>query len=200
MHGMFYGMSRGFGSLPASWRWTWNTLLLLQFPLLHSFLLTRSGRGLLKILAPRHLGLALSSTTFATVASIQVFLLFGLWSPSGIVWWQAAGPVLALFSLFYALAWLLLLKSMVDAGLALQTGSLGWWAVFRNLTPHYPKMPDSGLFRWCRQPIYLSFALTTCRLVGRQSALAAHSAKTGAGAYGDFWPALAPAESIDGST
>jgi 2-polyprenyl-6-hydroxyphenyl methylase/3-demethylubiquinone-9 3-methyltransferase len=42
----------------------------------------------------------------------------------------------------------------------LQTGSLGWWAVFRNVRPAYPGMPTRGLFRLCRQPIYLAFTCT----------------------------------------
>ena len=49
---------------------------------------------------------------------------------------------------------------MADAGLSLQTGSLGWWALLRNKKPVYPKMPERGLFRLSRQPIYVTFTLT----------------------------------------
>lgn len=45
-------------------------------------------------------------------------------------------------------------------GLALQTGSLGWVALFRGVKPVYPPMPVTGLFRLTRQPIYVSFTLT----------------------------------------
>ncbi len=69
------------------------------------------------------------------------------------------GALAALCAL-YAASWLLLLKSIVDAGFPLQTGLLGWWAVARGRAPVYPPMPRRGLFRLCRQPIYLSFALT----------------------------------------
>ena len=44
----------------------------------------------------------------------------------------------------YAGAWLLLGKAMADAGLALQTGALGWTAVFRGHRPVYPPMPRRG--------------------------------------------------------
>ena len=74
------------------------------------------------------------------------------------VWWQAHGAVLAVLVVLYATSWLLLGKSMMDAGLALQTGSLGWLAVLRGRQPRYPAMPQTGLFRLTRQPIYVSFA------------------------------------------
>jgi 2-polyprenyl-6-hydroxyphenyl methylase/3-demethylubiquinone-9 3-methyltransferase len=60
----------------------------------------------------------------------------------------------------YIGAWLLLLKAISDAGLALQTGFLGWWAVANDRKPVYPPMPATGLFRLVRQPIYVAFALT----------------------------------------
>ena len=65
-----------------------------------------------------------------------------------------------LLLLLYATAWLLLFKSIADAGLGLQLGTIGWRAVWKGVRPVYPPMPSSGLFRLCRQPIYLSFALT----------------------------------------
>ena len=157
---MAFGMSRSLGRLPSPWAWLTDGLLLLQFPLVHSFLLSIRGRGLLGRLAPLGLGGRLSTTTYATIASVQVGLLFLAWTPSGIIWWQAAGPWLVVSGLLYTSAWLLLLKSIVDAGLPLQVGLLGWWAVARGRKPVYPPMPRRGLFRLCRQPIYVAFALT----------------------------------------
>jgi methanethiol S-methyltransferase len=157
---MFFGMQGAYGALPAPWSYLANLLLLSQFPLLHSVLLARPGRALLRRFAPLGLGERLSTTTYAWIASLQVWLLFAFWSPSGIVWWQASGFVFGLMCCLYAAAWLLLLKSIVDAGFALQTGLLGWRAVARHTNPVYPPMPTKGLFRLCRQPIYLAFALT----------------------------------------
>lgn len=157
---MYFGMSLSFGTLTGPWAWIANGALLLQFVALHSFLLTRSGRALMSRLAPVEIGASLSTTTYALIASVQIFLLYGLWSPTGIIWWQAEGPVLILMTGLYATAWLLLGKSMADASLALQTGLLGWWAVVRDKKPVYPAMPQTGLFRLIRQPIYVSFALT----------------------------------------
>ena len=157
---MFFGMSRSLGVLEAPWSWVANVALLAQFPVMHSFLLTDRGRAVLARLAPAGAGAALSTTTYVTIASLQIFALFALWSPSGEIWWQAEGASLAVMAPLYATAWLLLGKAVADAGPSLQTGSLGWWALLRSKRPIYPKMPERGLFRLSRQPIYVAFALT----------------------------------------
>jgi protein-S-isoprenylcysteine O-methyltransferase Ste14 len=160
MVAMFFGMSRSMGPLGAPWSWLANAALLVQFPVTHSLLLTTRGRNLLARLAPPGTGSTLSTTTFVIVAALQVFALFALWSPTGTIWWQAHGAALAILVALYAGSWLLLGTSMVDAGLSLQTGSLGWTALLRGRKPVYPPMPTTGLFRLTRQPIYVAFALT----------------------------------------
>lgn len=157
---MFFGMSRSLGTLQAPWSWIANASLLIQFPLSHSALLTSRGRRVLARLVPRGAGATLATTTYVTVAALQLLALFALWSPSGTVWWRAHGAALAVLVGLYATSWVLLGKSMSDAGLALQTGSLGWTALLRGRRPVYPSMPQRGLFRLTRQPIYVTFALT----------------------------------------
>jgi protein-S-isoprenylcysteine O-methyltransferase Ste14 len=159
-HAMFFGLSRCAGPLADPWAWPANLALLLQFPLAHSFLLSRPGRAVLRRAAPGGLGGDMAPTTYVILASLQTILLFGLWSPSGTVWWRAEGAGLVLLCCLYAAAWLLLAKSILDAGPSLQTGLLGWWAVLRGVRPTYPAMPTTGLFRLVRQPIYVAFALT----------------------------------------
>lgn len=149
---MYFGLSRTWGRVPTPWRWIANGALLVQFPLGHSLLLTRRGGALL--------GGALTTTRYVIVASLQVLLLYLAWSPSGTIWWQASGAAAVVLTSLYAAGWLLLLKAMVDAGIELQTGSLGWCALFRNRKPVFPPMPTRGLFRIVRQPIYVSFAIT----------------------------------------
>jgi methanethiol S-methyltransferase len=156
---MFFGMSRSWGGLHAPWNWIGNGALLLQFPIAHSFLLTRPGRVALRRIAPKGLGPDLSTTTYVIVASLQIILLFGWWSPSGVIWWQATSAALLVMTTLYAAGWLLLVKAMFDAGITLQTGSLGWWSVFKNIRPAYPRLPTGGLFRLCRQPIYVAFTI-----------------------------------------
>jgi protein-S-isoprenylcysteine O-methyltransferase Ste14 len=160
MGAMFFGMSRSVGGLANPWSWIANAALLLQFPVLQSALLTTRGRRVITRLAPRGTGSTLATTTYVTIASAQVFMLFALWSPSGIIWWQAHGVALGVMVALYAASWLLLGKAMATAGLSVQTGSLGWTALLRGNKPVYPKMPDTGLFRLTRQPIYVAFALT----------------------------------------
>ncbi len=160
MLAMFFGMSRSLGAVPAPWNWLANIALLAQFPIVHSLLLTGRGRAVLARFAPAGAGVTLSATTYATIAALQVFLLFALWTPTGTIWWQASGTALNVMVALYAVSWVLLGKSMADAGLSLQTGSLGWVALFRGRKPVYPPMPVNGLFRLTRQPIYVAFTLT----------------------------------------
>jgi methanethiol S-methyltransferase len=149
---MYFGLGRAWGRVPAPWSWIANAALLLQFPVGHSLLLTRRGR--------RMLGGALATTRYVIVASLQVLLLYVAWTPSGTIWWRAEGAPAVGLTMLYAAGWLLLLKSMFDAGIELQTGSLGWRAVLAGRKPGFPPMPTRGLFRIVRQPIYVSFAIT----------------------------------------
>lgn len=158
---MYNGMHLDLLELGRPWNWLWDLLLLLQFPLLHSFLLSRKGGSKLSKLGPEKLGRALSTTTFTIVASVQMLLMYGLWSPLGPVWWESEGLLRVVMTIIYLASWLFLGKAMADAGLATQTGFLGWSSVFRGRKPVYEPMPTKGLFRHCRQPVYLAFALTT---------------------------------------
>ena len=158
---MWFGMSASLGPLSAPWSYLANAVLLLQFPIVHSLLLTGAGRPFLARLAPGDTGGTLSTTSFAIVASVQLLLLFVLWSPSGEVWWHADGWTLVVIGTFYACAWILLAKASWDAGAEVQSGLLGWTSLLRGVRPPYPPMPTEGLFRHVRQPIYVSFALTT---------------------------------------
>ena len=158
---MFFGMSRSFGSVPQPYAWIVNIALLLQFPIAHSLLLNGRGRTLIARLVPGPHGPTLATTTFALIASLQLAALFLFWTPSGTIWWQATGPIFALLCCAYAAAWGLLIKASYDAGAEVQSGALGWMSMFQGRKPRYPGMPQTGLFRYIRQPIYVSFALTT---------------------------------------
>ncbi|MGL5114513.1 MAG: isoprenylcysteine carboxylmethyltransferase family protein [Beijerinckiaceae bacterium] len=157
---MFFGMSQSLGSVPWPWALLANSLLLAQFPLGHSLLLTMRGRALLARIVPGVHGHTLSTTTYAIIASVQLLMLFALWTPSGVVWWRAEGVMFWMMCLAYAGAWLLLIKASFDAGPEVQSGSLGWLSLMQNIRPVFPDMPQTGLFRIIRQPIYVAFALT----------------------------------------
>jgi protein-S-isoprenylcysteine O-methyltransferase Ste14 len=160
MLAMFFGLSRSFGDLGWPWSGLANALLILQFPLLHSVLLSAGGRRVLNRMVPGPHGRTVATTTYALIASLQLFALLTLWTPSGILWWQAQGIVFVILCLAYGMAWLLLLKAILDAGMELQVGALGWMSLLQNIPVTFPDMPQTGLFRLIRQPIYVAFALT----------------------------------------
>ena len=157
---MYFGMSESFGRVPWPYAGLANAALILQFPLVHSFLLTRRGGRVLSKLVPGEHGRVLSTSTYALIASLQLVALFALWTPSGVVWWRAEGWALYAMTALYALAWILVVKAIWDAGLEVQSGALGWMSLLAKRAPKFPDMPTTGLFKLIRQPIYVAFALT----------------------------------------
>lgn len=158
--GIYTGMQWGRGTLHGWQAVAYDALLLVQFAVLHSFLLTQRGGRWLARMVPAKLGRDLATTTFATVASWQLILTFAGWAPFGAVWWEPHGWLRAAMTVIYGAAWLFLLCTMADAGLATQTGFLGWGAVVRNRVPQKQIFTAHGTFRYMRQPIYVAFTLT----------------------------------------
>lgn len=157
---LYAGMSLGRGPFHGAWAVAANLLLLLQFPVVHSLLLTPRGRAFMARLAPRAIAHDMAITIFATVAAIQILLVFTLWSPVGRVLWSPSGAALSILVTLYAASWLFLQKALWDAGLAIHSGYLGWSSVFAGRSPERRPFPRAGLFRVVRQPVYLGFALT----------------------------------------
>ncbi len=157
---MFFGLSKSLGTVPGPLSVLANAALIAQFPLAHSLLLTGPGGRFLARLVPGPHGQTLATTTYAIIASTQLLALFTLWTPSGIVWWQAEGAVFWAVAGAYAASWLILLKASFDAGTEVQSGALGWMSLMARIRPVFPDMPTQGLFRLIRQPIYVAFALT----------------------------------------
>ena len=156
---LFVGMEGGLGRLEGSLAVAANAVLVAQFPLLHSLLLSQRGRPWLARMAPPGLGRRLGTTTFALVSGLQIFLTCALWSPTHVVVWSPSETSRLLLVLACAGAWLFLSKALLDAGLGLQSGYIGWSAVWQDREPQYPGMRTRGLFARCRQPVYLGFAL-----------------------------------------
>lgn len=153
------GMQSGLGTL-TGWRApAADALLVLQFPLVHSYLLSHRGRPALQRLSPVGHGKALAVSTFALVASFQLLLTFWAWTPSHVVWHEPRGAFGAVQWFLFGASWLFLNRALYDAGLGVQTGSAGWWALLRGKPVNYGTLPTRGLFSACRQPIYLGFAL-----------------------------------------
>ena len=157
--GLFTGMRLGRGTLEGGAAAAANFGLMLQFAVLHSILLSANGRRWMTRLPLAGIAKELSTTTFALFSSLQILAVFVLWSPGGALWFAPDGWVLFGWSLVYASTWILLLKSMADSGLGLQTGALGWLAVWQNRRPEFPGYAMRGLYRFSRQPIYVAFTL-----------------------------------------
>ena len=136
-----------------------NLILLLQFPAGHSFFLSEQGHRFLRWFAPKKYWQTLSTTTYTSIASFQLLLLFYFWSPSGVIIYHYQWPWNIIHLIFFSISWLFLSLSSYQAGYKIQTGSLGWTSLFRGISPLYPGMPQTGLFSLVRQPIYLSFCL-----------------------------------------
>jgi len=153
------GLQLGLGRLAGSSAWIANAALALSFPLLHSWLLTSRGARFLDDLLGDESG-GLRSTSYALVASLQLLIVFALWSPSDHELWRARGNTRVLCELLFAGSWLLLARAMYDAGLAAQTGWLGWSEVVRGRIPRFKPFPTRGLYRFTRQPVYVAFVCT----------------------------------------
>ena len=157
---MFFGLGANLGTVPWPWALLANAALIVQFPLGHSVFLTgRGGRLLARLISGPH-GATLATTIYAMIASAQLLALFALWTPSGIVRWQAEGATFWVMSTAYTACWLLLIKASFDAGAEVQSGALGLLSLIALIRPVFPDMPTQGLFRLIRQPIYVAFALT----------------------------------------
>lgn len=157
---MFFGLSKSFGSVPWPAAGLVNLILVVQFPVVHSVLLTPRGNQFLARFVPGPHGVTLATTTYAIIASAQLLALFALWTPSGIIWWRAEGVMFWVMTIAYGSSWLILLKASFDAGAEVQSGALGWMSLMGRIRPVFPDMPTLGLFRIIRQPIYVAFALT----------------------------------------
>ncbi|NUM56419.1 MAG: DUF1295 domain-containing protein [Candidatus Hydrogenedentes bacterium] len=156
---LYNGLRIGLGPFHGWLALLTNVLLILQFPILHSFFLSKNGRLILAKIVPGGLGADLATTTFAFIGALQLLAAFGLWSPSGVTIFEAKGSWYWCMLALYLGSWLFLIKALTDAGLGLQTGYMGWSSVVRGRKPQHNGFPTHGLFRVCRHPVYLGFAL-----------------------------------------
>ena len=156
---LYNGFTVSIGSVRYPLNIILNFFLLIQFPILHSFLLSNNGRKILRLFSPRNYAKTLETTIYATIASAQLLLLFILWTPSNIVIYDLNYPYNIFNFLLFTLGWILLSISSFQAGYTVQTGSLGWTSIYLSKEPKFPPMPTNGLFKLIRQPIYLSFCI-----------------------------------------
>jgi protein-S-isoprenylcysteine O-methyltransferase Ste14 len=155
--GLWTGVESGRGRVSGGWAWAANAALMAQFPLVHSWLLTRRGGRILA--AGRDLGRTLSPTTFVAASSLQLLAAFLLWSPSGRVLVELPLGAPLAQGVAFALAWLMLGWTMAEAGLGIQLGYAGWRAALTGGSPWPRTFARRGLHAVVRHPIYLAFLL-----------------------------------------
>lgn len=136
-----------------------NTLLLIQFPVFHSFFLTPIGKKILVSPFPKEIAKDLITTTYAFVASIQLLVVFVFWTPATNAWFVPPHSIFLPWILVYGISWIILMKALAEAGMAMHTGALGWRSVVTGKQVVYPQIPTAGLHSQCRHPIYLAFSL-----------------------------------------
>ncbi len=153
------GLTHGIFPLGGNQGRVFNIFLILQFPIIHSFFLTKTGSKILMLPFPKEIAKDLLTTSYALVASIQLLIVFLFWTPNSIVWFAPSSLIVVPWFMIYGLSWLLLIKSLSEAGLAMHTGWLGWHSVTNGKKIIYPNLPREGLHGQCRHPIYLSFLL-----------------------------------------
>ena len=152
-------MSRSLGRVPEPWNWVANAALLIQFPVVHSLLLTGRAEGCCPAgaVGRRFDTVGDDLRDHCGLRGIRAVRL--LVADRGD---PVAGPWFGVGGDDRALRGILAVTRQVDdrRRTLLQTGALGWFALFRGRKPVYPPMPESGLFRLIRQPIYLAFTMT----------------------------------------
>ena len=156
---MFYGMQKSFGNFEGTLAIVANGALIIQFPLVHSFLLSKRGQKLLNFLGPKNVARSLATTSFTIIASMQLLFLFMFWSPSKIVYEMPYEFLGYILPILYFISWILLIIATIDAGFEVQSGALGWVSVLANRKPIFPPLPKKGLYSMIRHPIYASFFL-----------------------------------------
>ena len=156
---LYNGFSVSLGTVKYPYNILSNLILLIQFPILHSFLLSTPGRKILRLFAPNKFSKTLETTIYASIASFQLIILFLFWTPTEITIYSINYPYSLINTILYCFSWILLSISSFQAGYKVQTGSLGWTSMFLSKKPEFPNLPVKGLFKLTRQPIYLSFCL-----------------------------------------
>ncbi|MFO0790782.1 MAG: NnrU family protein [Pirellulales bacterium] len=143
-----------YGGSHESENWlTVDTVLALQFAIVHSLILLPSSRALINKFVPSQL----YGNLFCVATCIGLWLVFAYWQVSTSVVWDATGwAQTAVLTGFYS-SWISLLLSLRLTGFGYQTGWTQWlhW-VRREALPRRPFV-ERGAYRWLRHPVYLSF-------------------------------------------
>jgi protein-S-isoprenylcysteine O-methyltransferase Ste14 len=119
----------------------------------HSVLLLPGVRKSLERIIPS----AFYGCFYCLVTCFALLVLIDQWRSSPVVIWRSAGwPRVCIQAAFLA-SWGLLIYSLSLTGLGYQTGWTPWWHWLRRRPLPQRRFEPSGLYRWIRHPVYLSF-------------------------------------------
>lgn len=151
-------------------RWAWlDSLLAVQFAVLHSAMLWPSIRSRLNQMMPTALG----GSFFSAFTCLSLFLTMELWHASPSALWRLDGGGRWVVSGLFFASWAALVYSLWLTGFGYQTGFTTWWAWLRREETPRRAFAPKGAYRFVRHPVYLSFLglvwfnpeMTTDRLV-----------------------------------
>ncbi len=136
---------------PSTRAWAIDLVLALQFGILHSTLLLPAVRRRLTRVIPG----PLYGCFFCAMTCVSVLLTIVFWTPFGPAIWNYRNVPLAYLP--YLASWVALLLSIWVSGAGYQTGWTPFWAWLRGRELPPRELPERGLYRCLRHPIYLSF-------------------------------------------
>jgi len=133
--------------------WWWDSLLAMQFAVVHSLLLLPATRQRLgRWIASEFYGLFYCVATCA-----GLLVLFAGWRTSPVVIWELQdGAATAVTWAFYA-SWAALVYSLSLTGLGYQTGLTPWLYWLRGRPVPRREFRPRGAYHLLRHPVYLSF-------------------------------------------
>jgi protein-S-isoprenylcysteine O-methyltransferase Ste14 len=151
----YYNLTFLLGCPPQAGKWSvaWDTVLALQFSVVHSVLLLPAVRQRLQ----RYISPAFYGLFFCTATCVTLLFTISQWQVGDWALWQLTGwPRLAVHSLYMS-CWGTLFYSLCCSGFGYHTGWLPWWYWVKQVpVPRRPFKPR-GAFAVMRHPGYLSF-------------------------------------------
>lgn len=130
-----------------------NTALLLFFSYPHTKLLDPAVRKKMAMFFPS----ALFFTLYSLHACVGLLLLDWLWRPLPGLIYQLQGVWAKLFYALYLASWVSMVWSMLATDALHHIGLKQWWNYLSGKSTPY-ELPQKGPYRFCRHPIFLSFA------------------------------------------
>ncbi|QEH31807.1 hypothetical protein OJF2_02720 [Aquisphaera giovannonii] len=133
----------------------WDVGLFGMFGFLHSFFAQVGVQATVRAMVPA----AAIRSFFLAVTGTALFLMMGLWQPTGVVVWRlpvSADAEAALAAAIFAVPALVILRLLVRLGFF---EFLGWAQLFgpasaSERTAGMPELRTTGIYGWVRHPVY----------------------------------------------